>query len=87
MGVKNIGGLETALIGLGELLVTIVLAQIWLGERLNAYQWIGALFLCISILFIGFEKTPKKKKGTGGWLSWLSHPTLPSDLPTQSKDN
>ncbi len=87
MGVKNIGGTETALLGLSELFVTIVFAQVWLGERLNAYQWLGALILCISILLIGFEKVPQKKQLTGGWLSWLSHPTIPSEISTQTRDH
>lgn len=87
MGVKNIGGIETALIGLSELLVTIVLAQIWLGERLSTHQWLGALLLCISILLIGFEKAPLKKRGAGGWLSWLSHPSIPSEISTQPHDH
>lgn len=81
MGVKNIGGMQTALLGLTELLITLVMAQFWLGEHLNANQWIGAIFLCVSLLLIGLEKTPKKKRGKGGWLSWLSHPSLPSDFP------
>jgi hypothetical protein len=36
---------------------------------------------------IGFEKIPKKKRGSGGWLSWLSHPALPSDFPTPPREN
>jgi drug/metabolite transporter (DMT)-like permease len=80
MGVKNIGGLQTALLGLSELLVTMSMAHIWLGERLTNNQWIGAILLCISLLLIGLEKTSKKKRKIGGWLSWLSHPSLPSDL-------
>jgi drug/metabolite transporter (DMT)-like permease len=87
MGVKNIGGMETALLGLSELLVTIVLAHLWLGERLNSNQWVGALLLYGSILLIGFEKVPKKKRSAGGWLSWLNHPALPSDIPSQPRDN
>jgi drug/metabolite transporter (DMT)-like permease len=83
MGVKNIGGMQTAILGLGELLVTMIMAHLWLGERLSIQQWIGAVFLCVSLMLISFEKPPKKKLGTGGWLSWLSHPALPSDVPWQ----
>jgi len=87
IGVKNIGGLETTLIGLSELVVTMVMAQLWLGERLNSQQWLGAFLLFISILLISFEKTQKKKQSIGGWLSWLNHPTLSSDVPSQPRDN
>jgi len=83
MGVKNIGGMETSLLGLGELLVTMVMAQIWLGERLSSQQWMGAIFLGASLLLIGLEKPMLKKRGAGGWLGWLSHPSLPSEIPWQ----
>jgi len=86
MGVKSIGGSETALIGLSELLVTMIFAQLWLGENLYPQQWLGACLLSISILLISFEKVPKKKRGAGGWLSWLSHPTLPTEISSQSRD-
>jgi drug/metabolite transporter (DMT)-like permease len=87
MGVKNIGGTETALLGLSELIVTMTLSQLWLGERLNPQQWFGAFLLSTSIFLISFEKAPQKGRGSGGWLSWLSHPTLPSDIPSQPPDS
>jgi drug/metabolite transporter (DMT)-like permease len=83
MGVKNIGGMQTALLGLSELLVAMFFAHIWLGERLSVYQWIGAIFLCLSLLLVGLEKPLHKKRATGGWLSWLSHPNLPGEIPWQ----
>jgi drug/metabolite transporter (DMT)-like permease len=86
MGVKNIGGMQTTLLGLGELLVAMGMAYIWLGERLSTQQWAGAVFLCVSLLLISLEKPIHKKRGTGGWLSWLRHPNLPSDIPWQSHE-
>jgi drug/metabolite transporter (DMT)-like permease len=68
MGVKNIGGMQTALLGLSELLVAMFFAHIWLGERLSVYQWIGAIFLCLSLLLVGLEKPLHKKRATGGWF-------------------
>ena len=37
-GVKHLGGLQTALLGLSELLVTLILSQIWLKESLHWQQ-------------------------------------------------
>jgi len=86
LGVKNIGGMQTALLGLGELLVTMVMAHLWLGEHLTILQWIGALLLGLTLILIGLEKPQKGKRHTGGWLSWLSHPNLPSDVPWQPRE-
>jgi len=86
MGVKNIGGMQTALLGLSELLVTMAMAHIWLGERLSTLQWIGAVLLCVSLFLVGLEKPIYKKRSTGGWLSWLSHPNLSGDIPWQPHD-
>jgi drug/metabolite transporter (DMT)-like permease len=81
IGVKKLGGLQTAIIGLGELLITVSLATIWLGERLNTQQWIGALFLVISIFLVNAEKNPPPTRATGGWLHWLTPPKTSKDFP------
>lgn len=74
-GVKHLGGMQTALLGLSELLVTLVLSQIWLKESLIWTQWIGAGLLVLSMLLITFEKPPSRPIQPGGWLGWLSAPT------------
>jgi drug/metabolite transporter (DMT)-like permease len=73
-GVKHLGGLQTALLGLSELLVTLILSQFWLQESLIWKQWIGAVLLIISILLVSFEKHQPTKKKEGGLLGWLSAP-------------
>jgi drug/metabolite transporter (DMT)-like permease len=83
MGVKSIGGMQTAILGLSELLVTMAFAQLWLGERLTIAQWIGAILLLVSLSLIGMEKPTQAKQKPGGLLSWLSHPSLPTDFPWQ----
>ena len=76
MGVKHLGGMQTAILGLGELLVTVGFAHLWLGERLTLAQWIGAIFLAVSLFLVGFDKhTPEKRRPTG-WLSWLNPPQM-----------
>lgn len=75
-GVKSIGGLDTALIGLGEIVVTLSLALLWLGERLTATQWIGALLLISSILLVAFDRRRKRRPVVRGWLRWLVPPMM-----------
>lgn len=75
-GVKSIGGLQTALIGLGEVAVTLVLAHIWLGERLSSGQWAGALLLAATILLVGADRSTRPRVPLGGWLHWLLPPGI-----------
>lgn len=70
-GVKSLGGLDTALIGLGEIIVTLTLAYFWLGERLSAGQWLGALLLSASIFLVAFDRRERQRPAIGGWLRWL----------------
>ncbi|MBN1449946.1 MAG: DMT family transporter [Anaerolineales bacterium] len=81
LGVKHLGGLQTALLGLLELLVTIGLSILWLQETLTQTQWIGAGILIASTLLVYFDKpTGERKPHRGGWLSWLTPPGIPPDL-------
>jgi drug/metabolite transporter (DMT)-like permease len=80
LGVKNIGGMQTALLGLGELLVTIVFSHLLLGETLTAWQWIGTVGLSLSLLLVWFEKPAPHPQPTPGLLSWLQPPDFPSDF-------
>lgn len=49
-GLRRLGGIETALISLLELVVSLVLAFLLLGERLTPLQWVGGLILVFSVL-------------------------------------
>lgn len=49
-GLERLGGIEAALIGLMELLVSLMLAFFLLGERLTPLQWFGGLVLVLSVL-------------------------------------
>ncbi|GAP14912.1 permease of the drug/metabolite transporter (DMT) superfamily [Longilinea arvoryzae] len=75
-GVKNLGGLQTALLGLGELLVTVALSWLWLGEQMSPWQWAGTLMLCASLLLVGFDHYPPEKRRSTGWLAWLNPPGI-----------
>lgn len=80
LGVKNIGGMQTAILGLGELLVAIVFSYLLLGETLTGYQWAGTAGLGISLLLVWFEKPITRPLHTNGLLSWLQPPDFPTDF-------
>jgi drug/metabolite transporter (DMT)-like permease len=56
LGVKHLGSIQTALLGMLEVVVSIYLAHFLLGERLALAQWGGALILLASILLVRFEQ-------------------------------
>ncbi len=56
-GVKHLGGMQTALLGLSELLVTVLAALMLLGEHLTPGQWVGAALLAASVLLVTQEKS------------------------------
>lgn len=81
LGVKKIGGMQTALLGLGELLIAIIFSSIWLDENLSLLQWLGAITLGVSLTLVMFENpTPPVHAGKTGWLSWIRAPGLPKDI-------
>lgn len=80
LGVKHIGGMQTALLGLGELLVAIIFSHLLLGESLTPLQWFGTAGLGVSLLLVRFEKPPDHPVHTQGLLSWLQPPDFPADF-------
>ena len=78
LGVKHLGGMQTALIGLLELLISLGLSILWLHEKLTILQWLGAGILCITILLAVKEPPDSGKHYPGriSWLSWLRPPEL-----------
>jgi drug/metabolite transporter (DMT)-like permease len=81
LGVKKIGGMQTALLGLAELLVAIFLSALLLGESLSLTQWLGAIGLGISLILVMYEKpAPPTHSGKTGWLSWIRAPDLPKGM-------
>jgi drug/metabolite transporter (DMT)-like permease len=82
LGVKHIGGMQAALLGLTELFITIFASYFFLGEQLTSIQWVGAIILGVSLLLFGFEKNIPTRR-SGGLFSWISSPkpkiTIPFD--------
>ena len=82
VGVKHLGGLQTALLGLSELLVAILFSRVLLNEILSPLQWLGAAGLSASLLLVKVDGAPPASKGRkGGWLNWIRPPGLPPDFP------
>jgi len=51
-----LGGVQTSLLGVAELVVALSVAFFFLGERLSLWQWGGAVLVVISVLLIGREE-------------------------------
>ncbi|GAB4541140.1 MAG: hypothetical protein Fur002_09060 [Anaerolineales bacterium] len=80
LGVKKIGGMQTALLGLAELLVAVIFSSWLLHENLSALQWIGAIVLGGSLALALLETPTPPAHGKTGWLSWIRAPGLPKDI-------
>lgn len=79
-GVKRIGGVQTSLFGLAELLVTIALAHLLLGEDLSSRQWLGGGLIMTTLLLAALDRTQPTPAKVRGWLYWL-RPPLPETNP------
>jgi drug/metabolite transporter (DMT)-like permease len=55
-GLQRLGGVQTALLGITELITTLLVAFIVLGERLSQAQWIGAAIIIASVILVRREK-------------------------------
>src|SRR5512146_2445738 len=82
LGIKHIGGMQTALLGLLELLVAILFSHLWLNESLAWTQWLGAAVLATSLVLVRFEQPYVYARHPGrSWLSWIRPPDMPRDAP------
>jgi drug/metabolite transporter (DMT)-like permease len=80
LGVKHLGGLQTAILGLAELLIAIVFSHLWLKESLSVVQWLGVCLLVASLVLVRFEKPSFNRQANTGLLGWLRPPGLPGDF-------
>jgi drug/metabolite transporter (DMT)-like permease len=55
-GVKTMGSVQTATLGVSEVLVTVLCAMLFLGESLAAQQWIGAALMTATVLLLTAER-------------------------------
>jgi drug/metabolite transporter (DMT)-like permease len=90
MGVKRLGGVQAALIGLSELLVSVLSALLLLGETLTGAQWVGALLLAGSVLLVvrerGLGQRPAPRPFMPGLMARLTPgPAVPAAPPAPPK--
>jgi len=71
-GLQRIGGVETALIGLLELFVSLVLAFLLLGERLTPVQWAGGILLVMSLVLMSRDPGVRLAEGNTP-LEWRNN--------------
>jgi drug/metabolite transporter (DMT)-like permease len=81
MGVKRLGSVQAALLGLSELLITVLSAQWLLGEKLAPPQWLGALLLIVSVLLITRERGLGVLPAPKPWLPFVSARFAPQPEP------
>jgi len=55
-GVKQMGSVQTATLGVSEVLVTVLFSMLFLGESLVAQQWLGAALMVLSVALLVAEK-------------------------------
>lgn len=60
---QRVGGVETSLGGLLELLVSLILAFLLLGERLTLVQWGGGMLLLVSMLLLSRDRGMRLAEG------------------------
>jgi drug/metabolite transporter (DMT)-like permease len=51
-GLRRLGGAQTALLSITEVLTTLLVALLMLGERLSLLQWLGAVILLTSVALV-----------------------------------
>ncbi len=54
-GLRKLGGIQTALLGLTELFMTLLVAYVVLGDRLGPWQWAGGSLIIVSVLLVSRE--------------------------------
>lgn len=82
IGLSRLGGAQTSILGVAELVVAIILAMILLGERLALIQWAGALLMIASILLFGRET----KLDADQWEEWLKESQHRARSPSRPSD-
>lgn len=68
-GLKRLGGFQTSLLSIAEVLVAVAAAFLLLGESFTVQQWIGAALFVVSILLIGRDTGVEVADEEAWWRS------------------
>ncbi len=79
-GLRRLGGFQTSLLGLSELLVAVGVAFVLFGESFSVQQWIGAGLFVASILLISRDTSLQIADEESWWQSLF--PEEPSEIET-----
>ncbi len=61
-GVKQLGSLQTVLVGIFETAVAVLMAFVFLHEQLTVIQWVGVAILMVSLLLIRHDDLSKSEQ-------------------------
>jgi drug/metabolite transporter (DMT)-like permease len=57
-GIQRVGAAQAAMISAGGPILTVLLAVLFLGETLNALQWLGCALNIVGVLMITLAPKP-----------------------------
>jgi drug/metabolite transporter (DMT)-like permease len=77
-GLRRLGGVQTSLLSVAELIVAVVTAFLVLGDRLTSQQWVGAGLFALSLMLVSRDTDLQATDAQTEW--WDS---LFSESPTQ----
>ncbi len=68
-GLGRLGGIQTSLLGLAELLVAVIVAFIFFDESFTIQQWAGAVLFVVSVLLISRDTSLQIADEESWWYS------------------
>ncbi len=83
IGVRFLGSVQASLLGVTELVVAVVAAILFLGERLSLMQTAGAFAVVLAVLLIGRDSMLELEE----WEEWLFSSQRTTPRSTTSKDD
>jgi drug/metabolite transporter (DMT)-like permease len=73
-GLRRLGGIQTSLLGIAEVLVALTFAFLFLGESFSLMQWMGAGLFVLSVLLIARDTSVQIAGEETWWESLFPDP-------------
>ncbi len=83
-GLRRLGGFQTSLLGVMELVVAVLTAFLFLGDRLTLQQWIGAGVFAVSLVLISRDTDLHVSDAQADWWDRL-FPDSPSRVAAEEE--